>query len=717
MHMLGTPIDYVIVAAYFVGILLFGSYFSKFSKTTKDFFFGGQRFSWWLIAASLVATGIGSYSFIKYAQAGFERGMSSTLTYLNDWFIIPFFMFGWMPIIYFARIKSIPEYFQRRFDERTRVIATVLILLYLLGYIGFNFYLLGIAMESLLGIPIVYSVVTVAIISAIYVTLGGQTAVIFTDLIQGAFLYLAGGLLLYLGLRYVGGIHGWWQGLDLAHRMPFPGFNRPSDFNLFGIFWAEGVVGTLAFTFMNQGFIMRYLAIKSVNEGRKCLTWNTLILMPISAVVVGNVGWMAASAIAKGIFPASAAADILANPKHTFVVATNIICRPGVFGFVIAALTAALMSTIDTLINACTAIGVFDIYKAYIKKDAADKHYLKVARIFSVGATILGLALVWPFSTSRSLFAAHYAFVGIITPPVVVAIFLGILWKRFNAKAAFWSILIGAVVVFSSLLVPDMIKPLALTHGMDTGHDLTVTWYTVDNDSTPTMIRKASVKKPIGEPTNEFILRYGTEPDNYTNEVPAYVYVEQLAGRTFYRYSAYMPNLKPRTKYAVEVVGKEGKAPSAAGFVKTGGNFGYFRALFGLLVTLIVAVILTLFTKRDEKKDLAGLTIWTIQEGRARFKGGKPNDIVGKKVKLPLKVTAEGDDLLHLSKDAMERLKAEVGDLMYIADSRWYLGGLRSLHIHLGEPHKEGDVAIISKRMLDEGNLISDKMIKVEKII
>ena len=262
-----------------------------------------------------------------------------------------------------------------------------------------------------------------------------------------------------------------------------------------------------------------------------------------------------------------------------------------------------------------------------------------------------------------------------------------------------------------------MIKPLALTHGMDTGHDLTVTWYTVNNDPTPTMIRKASVKKPVGKPTDKFVLRYGTEPGNYTNEVPAYVYTEQLAGRTFYRYSAYMPNLKPRTRYAVEVVGKEEGGPSAAGFVKTGGNFGYFRALFGLLVTLLVAVILTLSTKRDEKKDLAGLTIWTIQEGRTRFKGGKPNDIVGKKVKLPLKVADEEDSLLHLPEDAMEKLKAEVGDLMYIADSRWYLGGLRSLHIHLGEPHKEGDVAIISKKMLEEGNLKPDRMVKIEKIM
>ena len=121
--MRGTPIDFVIVIVYFVGILAFGSFFARYTKSTKDFFFGGQRFAWWLIAASLVATGIGSYSFIKYAQAGYLRGMSSTMTYLNDWLMIPLFMFGWLPIIYFARIRSVPEYFERRFGKPQRLLA------------------------------------------------------------------------------------------------------------------------------------------------------------------------------------------------------------------------------------------------------------------------------------------------------------------------------------------------------------------------------------------------------------------------------------------------------------------------------------------------------------------------------------------------------------------------------------------------------------------
>ncbi len=608
--MKGTPIDYVIVLVYFLGILGFGSFFARYTKSTRDFFFGGQRFAWWLIAASLVATGIGSYSFIKYAQAGFVHGMSSTMTYLNDWLMIPLFMFGWLPIIYFARIRSVPEYFERRFDTKTRIAATIFTLLYLIGYIGLNYYLLGIALRSLMGIPLHVSVPIVAVISAIYITAGGQTAVIFTDLVQGIFLYAAGAILLVLGLSHLGGGSEFWKGLDLAHKLPFPHFNRPANFNFSGIFWGEGIVGTLAFTFLNQGFIMRYLAVKSVYEGRKCLTFNTLLLMPISAVVVGNAGWIAFSLVTHGKMTPPA------NTKEVFIEVANVICKPGVFGFVIAALTAALMSTIDTLINACAAIGIFDIYKPFIKKDAPDRHYLKASRVISVVVTLLGLALVPAFNTSKSIFAAHYAFVGMITPPMLVAIFLGVIWKRFTPNAAFWSMIGGGVLIAISVVWPEVIRPLASTHGID--------------------------------PTS---------------------------------------------------------------------NYKYFRSVYGLLVSGILAVLITAFTRPKEPGRIVGLTLSTIQKGKEIFKGGKPNEVRGEKIMLRLEVLDRETDTVTVHPADLERLRAQEGDLLYVADARGFLGGLRSLHVKAGEPGGRVGTLMIGKNLLARGNLLPDRPVKVEKVM
>ena len=99
-----TPLDFVVIVIYFLAILAFGIFFAKYTTSTKDFFFGGQRFSWWLIAMSCVATVVGSYSFMKYSAMGFKYGLSSSMTYLNDWLILPFFVLGWLPIIYFMRV-------------------------------------------------------------------------------------------------------------------------------------------------------------------------------------------------------------------------------------------------------------------------------------------------------------------------------------------------------------------------------------------------------------------------------------------------------------------------------------------------------------------------------------------------------------------------------------------------------------------------------------
>ncbi len=873
-NLMGQPIDYIILVVYFGGILAFGAYFARFSKSTSDFFFGGQRFSWWLIAASLVATGIGSYSFLKYAQTGFMSGMSSTMSYLNDWLIIPLFMFGWLPIIYYMRIKSVPEFFERRFDTKTRNVATFFVLIYLLGYIGLNFYLMGLALEALLGIPMWLGIGVVAFISAIYVTTGGQTAVIFTDLVQGLFLYIAGAILLYLGITHVMGWGNWWHGMDLAHRLPFPGFHTPAEFSYSGMFWGEGIIGSMAFTFINQGFIMRYLAVKSVNEGRKTLTFNTLILMPISAVVVGSIGWVAVAMATRGEISTNV------NSKDVFMLVSNMIARPGIFGFVIAALTAALMSTIDTLINATAAIGVFDIYKPLIAPNRDDHHYLKASRVISILATIIGLVLVPIFANTRSILAIHYGFVAAITPPMLVVILLGILWKRFSPNAAFWSMILGGLAIAVSIFFPQMIIPLSNTHGLSDGTTAEVVFEAWEDG--PIMGPRSAYnwgevfeKDDEGVTQSKYLVEYwvkgGENPEK--NRAPLYTKDEVVGGKTMHRFAARLEGLEPRSKYAFHIiepagllkfnvvatiddddeelaawregrvadkalvphniaemtplafqsdsgnivlswtmgadgvpsepginpepvpegatpadmkvvlekgmassavvkadiegqtlyfaefenlpegefkyeihqvvpelvydaignygVDKETKAPvdilgqkshmvphrklGGLGFA-TGGDYKYFRAVFGILACLFFALILTPFTK--PKKDIDGLTLTTIFKGKEFFKGSKPNEKeVGERITRPMVVIDGDEEWVYLDPEDMEKTKAKEGDLLYVADRRKWLGGLRSVHVNLGTGKAEKGKVVLTKAAFENGNFLPDKGVYVEKII
>lgn len=453
----GEMIDFILIFVYFLAIMGFGAFFGKYTKSTKDFFFGGQRFPWWLIAMSLVATIVGSYSFVKYSRVAYEHGFSSTMTYMNDWFYMPIYLFIWLPVIYFSRIVSIPEYFKRRFDPVVGLVAVCYIVLYMVGYIGINFFTLGKALHAMIGWPIFPSACAVAVIACIYVTAGGQTSVIMTDLVQGFLLILAGFVLFGIGIDALGGFSKFWNNLAPDHRMAFAPFNAPARFNFVGIFWQDTVVQGVAAWFLNQGIVMRTLSAKSERDARYAIIATILLLQPLAAIVVANAGWVGSAMSSAGMLPDGM------HPNDAFVDIAYKLCIPGVFGLIMAALTAALMSTADTLINATSAVAVNDIWRPYVKKDAPDRHYLSVARWASIAATLLGLLLVLIYMQFHSIYQAHGFFTAAIGPPMVVAAILGLLWKRFTPKAAFWTLVGGAIAMGISIAWPEVVRPFA--HG------------------------------------------------------------------------------------------------------------------------------------------------------------------------------------------------------------------------------------------------------------
>jgi SSS family solute:Na+ symporter len=606
-----SPSFWIIIFGYFAIVLGFGSFFARYNKTTQDFFFSGRRFSWWLITMSIVATGVGSHSFLKYSAKAYEHGFSSTMTYMNDWFFMPLFLFGWLPIIYYTKIRSIPDYFERRFNPGVRILATIAILGYMIGYIAIGFLTMGKTLEPLLGIDLYMIIFIVAIISGIYITFGGQTAVIFTDLLQGFILIFAGILVFILGVNYVGGFSIFWDTLSPEFKLPLADFNQPSNFNFVGIFWQDGVAGSVGFLFMNQGLIMRFMACKSVHEGRKAAAFNVLILLPICTIVVSNAGWIGKviSVVTPEVWNTATKLD------HVFTqVAYLITGSEVVFAFVIAAVAAALMSTVDTLINAVAAVVINDVYRPIVK-DKDDKHYLKVAMIVSAGATAVGALSTIFFNNFPTLYEAHGFFHSTMTPPLVVAIFLGIFWKRYSTPAAFATFLGGAILMWIGSKYPQIfISPF--DHGIEFNPD------------------------------------------------------------------------RP---------------------------YSYIRALYNTLVCAGSGVIVGLLTTSPTEKKMEGLTIWSLDKARELFKGSAPNDRPGEKIVVRWKLKDDNSDIVRFSIGDMESMGADVGDLVYLADERKWLGGLKSIHSVYGEPHKEDGVVHITQFHVESGLFDEKRKLIVEK--
>jgi len=451
--------DLAVLLAYFVAILGAGAWAARRSRGLADFLLGGQRFSWWLVAFSCVATVVGSYSFVKYSAAGFRYGLSSSQTYLNDWFWMPLWMLGWLPIVYWGRITSVPEYFERRFGRTVRRTATLLLLVYLLGYLGINFLTMGRALEALAGWPLFASAGLAALVCGIYVSHGGQTAVIFTDLFQGGLLLVAGIGLFVAGLAAVGGPAAFWEGLGTTGRAVLPPFAEPPEFNFVGIFWQDAMAGGVAFWFLNQGILMRFLSARSVRDARRAAVFVLLVLMPLAAVAVSGAGWVGRAMAARGLL------DPGTPPSAIFVVVAERVLPAGLFGLVTAALVAALMSTADTLVNAIATIVLVDLWRPWRTARGRDRGpELAVARVASAGATVLGFALVPLFAAFGSIYRAHGAFTAAITPPLAVALLLGITWRRFGRAGALATLAGGTAAIVLSFAFPGLVAPFA--HGV-----------------------------------------------------------------------------------------------------------------------------------------------------------------------------------------------------------------------------------------------------------
>lgn len=693
LHSLGTGLDWIVIVIYFIAILLFGSYFGRYNKDTNDFFFGGRRFAWWIIAMSIVATGVSSHSFVKYSAKGFQYGFSSSMTYMNDWFFVPFFLFGWLPIIIYSKIRSIPEYFERRFSPGARFLVTILQLLYLIGYSAIGFLTMAKALQPMLppsfdllgihfNVTLMGIVGVTALITGAYITFGGQTAVIFTDLVQGFMLMLAGFLVFFIGISYVGGWHAFWNILPTSFKLPLADFNKPADFNFVGIFWQDGVAGSIGFLFMNMGLIMRFMATKNVNESRKAATFNILAMLPLSAIVVSSGGWIgkAISLISPSVVPENS------NPDSIFVLVSSIIMSPGFFGFIIASLAAALMSTVSTYINATAAIWINDVDRPIrlwlkkIKKDTPDdeKRNLLIARIATVVFTIFAALTVIPFSQFKTVYEAHGYFHSTLTPPLVIAIFLGIFWKRFTPMGVITT-LIGGV----SLMFLGAYYPYPLIWIMDHGIPM-------------------------------------------AKEHP-YIYIEALYNTlACFSVAIIVTVFSKQIEKAAEKIksNKHHKRIITIMIALSVIIFGIIAFdLFHLAIMMtlawvlvgLVAVSAAYYLPITEETYNTGLTVWDIKTLKELFKGGKVNEREGSIIPVQWKLKEGDKDLVYFSKNDMQKMAAETGDLVYVSDKRKWLGGLKSMHSRYGEPHDEDGIVYINNQHLEHALFVEGKVLEAEK--
>lgn len=440
-------IDYFIVIAYIVGMLLLGLYFKKFVNTSEDYFLGGKSLPFWAIGMSIVVSDIGALDFVGVSGQAYRYGVSvGNFDWVGSVPAMLLAAFIFIPYFWRGGMYTIPEYLGRRYNKSVRTIASATWILFFALDLGVLFWASAVLLNVLMGWPIWISILSTAGVVGLYTYFGGGiTAVIMTDVVQMIIMFVGGFALVFLGLHAVGG----WENMVEKISTMGPEYQshfdiiQPSDttspFPWTGILFGLTFVMANAYMIGNQSIVQRCLTAKNEWHAKASMIFGSALKMFIPILVLFPGGLMAVV-----VHPD------LADGDQALPMMIKSILPPGLVGLMFAAFFAGLMSSVDSLLNSTATLFTKDIYEPFIKKGADDKHYLKVGQITTLALLIFGGVATSPISSDfPGIYVAIQTFMSYFQGPLFAILLLGIFWKRTTQWGGLSALIIGiAFAVF-----------------------------------------------------------------------------------------------------------------------------------------------------------------------------------------------------------------------------------------------------------------------------
>lgn len=459
-------IDLVIVGFYAIALFAIAILVSRepagHQKDTEDYFLAGKALPWWAIGASLIAANISAEQIIGQSGQGFVVGLAIAAYEWQAAIVLLIVAKFFLPIFLERKIFTMPQFLETRFGPEVKSIMAVFwIILYTAVNLTSILWLGGLAISAVTGWAVLPAMIGLAAFAVLYSLYGGLKAVAMTDIIQVVILILGGFAILWIALGLVGGEAGAMAGLGTL-MSEIPGhFNmilkpdHPNYGDLPGIWTLLGGLWVLHFSYwgFNQYIIQRALGAESLPEAQKGLAFAAFLklLIPIIVVIPGIAAlWLAQNGQLD-------MAELSARPDSTYGVLMTLV-PGGLRGLVFAALIAAIVSSLASMMNSISTIFTMDIYRDYIAKDRTEGHYVLVGRLTALTAMVIALILAKPFlGGMESAFQTIQEYTGFIAPGVVAVFLLGFFWKRANEAGAF-AMLIASVVlsVIASIALPEL---------------------------------------------------------------------------------------------------------------------------------------------------------------------------------------------------------------------------------------------------------------------
>ena len=453
-------IDWAVVAGYFVLLLIVVLVEMRKQRTAADYFLAGRDVGFFAIGASIFASNIGSEHIVGLAGQGASTGLAMAHYELHAWVVV---LLAWLfvPFYYESKVFTMPEFLERRFGPKPRWILTLVSLAaYVLTKVSVTVYAGAIVFSALLpdtfGSPQdafwVGAILTV-VLTGLYTVAGGLRVVLYTDAAQALILIFGSVALTFYGL---GALGGWGElkafasasAADYALWRPL----SDPDFPWLGMLIASPVVG-IWYWCTDQYIVQRTLAARNLTAARRGALWGAFLkVWPVLIFLVP--GLIGAALNARGLLaiPADASGELAGDRVFPTMVTT--LLPAGLRGLVVAALMAALMSSLSSLFNSTATLFTVDVYEKW-RPDASEARIVAVGRAATVVVVVLGLVWipVMPLISDGGLYQYLQNVQSYLAPPITAVFLLGIFNRRINERGAVMGLGLGFVLGIGKLIV------------------------------------------------------------------------------------------------------------------------------------------------------------------------------------------------------------------------------------------------------------------------
>ena len=445
------PLDWVVLAAYFGGLLAIALWvIRQKNETTEDYFLAGKNVGWFVIGASIFASNIGSEHVVGLAGTGAESGMPLAHYELHAWIVL---LLGWLFLPFYMRSGAftMPEFLEKRFDARSRWFLSIFSIIgYVLTKVSVTIYAGGIVVSQLLNIPFLYGSIGIVIITGLYTILGGMRAVVYTEALQTVILILGSVIIMILGFNAIGGLDELRAVVGPDHFNMWRPMTDP-DFPWTGLLFGGTIVG-IWYWCTDQYIVQRTLSAHNIEIGRRGAIFGAYLkILPIFIFLIPGI--IAYGLKQKGMISYDRSDEV-------FPVLVQYLLPVGVKGLVAGGLMAALMSSLASVFNSSSTLFTVDIFKK-LNPDTPEKRLVNIGRIATGIVVVLGM--LWIPIMQKIGGGVLYQYLqsvqSYIAPPITCVFLLGILWKRINAQGAiatlFFGLLMATLRIIAELSIQE----------------------------------------------------------------------------------------------------------------------------------------------------------------------------------------------------------------------------------------------------------------------